>query len=176
MPRRVVVTGVGLVSPVGVGTEASWGALCDGRTGIERITHFDASDFPCQIAGEVKGFDPLEFVTPKDRRKMGRFIFFALAASEYAMEMSGLMVTPELSPKVGVYVGSGIGGFDIIERGAREAAPVGAQAGDPVLYPRDDRKPGLRSCLHPLERKGPQLRNRDGLHLAVRTRWAIPSG
>ena len=135
MPRRVVVTGVGLVSPVGVGTEASWGALCDGRTGIERITHFDASDFPCQIAGEVKAFDPLEFVSPKDRRKMGRFIFFALAASEYAMEMSGLKVTPELSPKVGVYVGSGIGGFDIIEREHAKLLRSGPKRVTPFFIP-----------------------------------------
>ncbi len=135
MPRRVVVTGVGLVSPVGVGTEASWGALCDGRTGIERITHFDASDFPCQIAGEVRGFDPLEFVTPRDRRKMGRFIFFALAASEYAMEMSGLKVTPALSPKVGVYVGSGIGGFDIIEREHAKLLQSGPRRVTPFFIP-----------------------------------------
>ena len=135
MPRRVVVTGVGLVSPVGVGTEASWGALCDGRTGIGRITHFDASDFPCQIAGEVKGFDPMEFVTPRDRRKMGRFIFFALAASEFAMEMSGLMVTPELSPKVGVYVGSGIGGFDIIEREHAKLLQAGPRRVTPFFIP-----------------------------------------
>lgn len=135
MPRRVVVTGVGLVSPVGVGTEECWNALLDGRNGIGRITHFDASDFPCQIAGEIINFDPLEFVSSKDRRKMGRFIFFALAASEYAMKMSGLTVTPELSPRVGVYVGSGIGGFDIIEREHEKLLRQGPRRVTPFFIP-----------------------------------------
>ena len=135
MPRRVVVTGVGLVSPVGVGTEECWNALLDGRNGIGRITHFDASDFPCQIAGEITNFDPLEFVSSKDRRKMGRFIFFALAASEYAMRMSGLTVTPELSPRVGVYVGSGIGGFDIIEREHEKLLRQGPRRVTPFFIP-----------------------------------------
>ncbi len=135
MPRRVVVTGVGLVSPVGVGTEECWNALLDGRNGIGRITHFDASDFPCQIAGEITNFDPLEFVSSKDRRKMGRFIFFALAASEYAMKMSGLTVTPELSPRVGVYVGSGIGGFDIIEREHEKLLRQGPRRVTPFFIP-----------------------------------------
>lgn len=135
MPRRVVVTGVGLVSPVGVGTEACWGALCEGRNGIRRITHFDASGFPCQIAGEIRDFDPLDFVSPKDRRKMGRFIFFALAASEFAMRMSGLEVTPGLSTRTGVYVGSGIGGFDIIEREHAKLLKAGPRRVTPFFIP-----------------------------------------
>ena len=135
MPRRVVVTGVGLVSPVGVGTETCWRALREGRNGIKRITHFDASGFPCQIAGEIRGFDPLDFVSRKDSRKMGRFIYFALAASEFAMEMSGLKVTPELSTRTGVYVGSGIGGFDIIEREHAKLLKAGPRRVTPFFIP-----------------------------------------
>ena len=116
MSKKVVVTGIGLASPVGLGTEESWTGLCAGRNGIRRITHFDTEGFGCRIAGEVGGFDPLDFVDKKDLRKMGRFIFFALASSEFAMKMSGLGVTPGNAARVGVYVGSGIGGFDVIER------------------------------------------------------------
>ena len=135
MPRRVAVTGVGLVSAVGVGTEECWAALRQGQSGIRPITRFDASGFTCQIAGEVSNFDPLDFVTSKDVRKMGRFIFFALAASEYAMNMSGLKVTPELSPRVGVYVGSGIGGFDIIEREHAKLLKSGPRRVTPFFIP-----------------------------------------
>ncbi len=135
MPKRVVVTGVGLVSPVGVGTEECWTAIREGRNGIATITHFDATDFPCQIAGEVRDFDPLDFVSPKDRRKMGRFIFFAIAASEFAMRMSGLTVTPEISSRVGVYVGSGIGGFDVIEREHQKLLAAGPRRVTPFFIP-----------------------------------------
>ena len=114
--RRVVVTGVGLLSPLGTGTRECWNALCKGANGIGLISHFDPAGFSCRIAGEIKDFDPLDFVTPKDTRKMGRFIFFALAASQYAMEMSGLETTQLTASRVGVYVGSGIGGFEVIER------------------------------------------------------------
>ena len=135
MPRRVVVTGVGLVSPVGVGTESTWASLCGGQSGIGHITHFDAEAFSCRIAGEIRDFDPLDFVSPKDRRKMGRFIFFALAASEFAMTMAGLEVTPEFSTRIGVYVGSGIGGFDIIEREHAKLMRAGPRRVTPFFIP-----------------------------------------
>ncbi len=135
MPRRVAVTGVGLVSAVGVGTEECWSALLGGRSGIGPITRFDASDFACRIAGEVRDFDPLDFVSRKDARKMGRFIHFALAASEFAMEMSGLEVTPAISSRVGVYVGSGIGGFDIIEREHAKLLRSGPRRVTPFFIP-----------------------------------------
>lgn len=135
MQRRVVVTGVGLVSPVGVGTEECWTALLEGRNGIDSITHFDATGFPCQIAGEIKNFDPLDFVSKKDVRKMGRFTFFALAASEFAMAMSGLAVTPEYAPRIGAYVGSGIGGFDVIEREHKKLLRSGPRRVTPFFIP-----------------------------------------
>jgi 3-oxoacyl-[acyl-carrier-protein] synthase II len=114
--RRVVVTGVGLVSPVGVGTDATWKALLQGESGITGITLFDASGFSCRIAGEVKGFIPEDFIERKEIKKMGRFIQFALAASEFAVAQTGLNLAAEDPEKVGVYVGSGIGAFEVIER------------------------------------------------------------
>ena len=116
MTRRVVVTGVGLVTPLGIGTEASWEAIRAGESGIGPITQFDASAFSCRIAGEVKGFDPAAYIEKKEIKKMGRFIQFAIAASECAMQHSGLKVSPEDAEQVGVYIGSGIGGFEVIER------------------------------------------------------------
>ncbi|HKW25819.1 MAG TPA: beta-ketoacyl-ACP synthase II [Terriglobales bacterium] len=114
--RRVVVTGVGLICGVGNTGPEVWASLLAGKSGVARITHFDASQFAAQIAAEVKNFDPLQFVDKKELKKMGRFIHLALAASDEAMRMSGLQITPELAPRVGVHIGSGIGGFDVIER------------------------------------------------------------
>ena len=133
--KRVVVTGVGLTCPVGIGTEPSWQALCEGKGGIQRITHFDAADFACQIAGEVDGFDPLNYVDKRDLRKMGRFIFFALSSSQFAVEASGLKVTPEIAERVGVYIGSGIGGFDVIEREHTKLMEGGPRKISPFFIP-----------------------------------------
>ncbi len=115
MQRRVVVTGVGLLSSVGIGTEACWEALCAGRSGIGTITHFDASKFAARIAGEVKGFDPLQYMDKKDVKKADVFIQFALAASEFAVRDARLEVTPAIADNVGVFIASGIGGFSTIE-------------------------------------------------------------
>ncbi len=116
MNRRVVVTGVGLVCGCGIGTEEVWRNLLAGKSGIGPVTHFDVSAFDCRIAGEVKGFDPLNWVEKKELKKMGRFIQLALAASDFAMRMSALEITPAIANVTGVYIGSGIGGFDVIER------------------------------------------------------------
>ena len=116
MSRRVVITGVGLVCGCGIGTGEVWSNLLAGKSGIGPITHFDATAFDCRIAGEVRNFDPLNWVEKKELKKMGRFIQLALAASDFAMHASGLEITPELAPASGVYIGSGIGGFDVIER------------------------------------------------------------
>src|SRR5271157_2454795 len=114
--RRVVITGIGLICSVGNTTGAVWQALLAGKSGVDRITRFDASAFACQIAAEVRNFDPFDFIEKKEVKKMGRFIHFAIAASDEAMKMSELQVTPENAENVGVHIGSGIGGFDIIER------------------------------------------------------------
>jgi len=112
----VVVTGLGLICGVGNTTEQVWASLLAGKSGVSRITFFDTTQYSCQIAAEVKGFDPLNFVEKKEIKKMGRYIHLALAAATEAMDSSGLKVTPENSENVGVYIGSGIGGFDVIER------------------------------------------------------------
>jgi 3-oxoacyl-[acyl-carrier-protein] synthase II len=114
--RRVVVTGLGLICGVGNTTDEVWKSLLAGKSGVARITSFDASNFACQIAAEVKNFDPLQFIERKELKKMGRFIHLALAASDEALCMSGLKITSENDERVGVHIGSGIGGFDIIER------------------------------------------------------------
>jgi len=114
--RRVVVTGVGLVCGCGIGTEEVWRNLLAGKSGIGRVTAFDATAFDCQIAGEVKNFDPLNWVEKKELKKMARFIQLAMAASDFAVKMSGLEITPDLANSTGVFIGSGIGGFDVIER------------------------------------------------------------
>jgi 3-oxoacyl-[acyl-carrier-protein] synthase II len=133
--RRVVVTGVGLLCDVGNGTEAVWQALCAGRSGIAPITLFDASQHPCRFAGEVKNFDPLQFVEKKEVKKVGRFILFALAASDFAMKDAKLALTPELAPRTGVYIGSGIGGFDVIEREHEELLKGGPRKISPFFIP-----------------------------------------
>ena len=116
LSRRVVVTGVGLLTPLGIGTEASWEGLRTGRSGIGPITQFDAAAFACRIAGEVKGFDPAQYIEKKEIKKMGRFIQFAIAAADCALSSSGLRITTENAEQVGVFIGSGIGGFEVIER------------------------------------------------------------
>jgi 3-oxoacyl-[acyl-carrier-protein] synthase II len=133
--RRVVVTGVGLICGVGNTSPEVWASLMAGKSGVARITHFDASQFAAQIAAEVKNFDPLQFVDKKELKKMGRFIHLALAASDEAMRMSGLQVTPELGPRVGVHIGSGIGGFDVIEREHSNLLQGGPRRISPFFIP-----------------------------------------
>jgi len=114
--RRVVVTGIGLVCGCGIGTEEVWRNLLAGKSGIGPITHFDPAAFDCRIAGEVRNFDPLHWIEKKELKKTGRFIQLAMAAADFAVKMSELVVTPEMADSTGVYIGSGIGGFDVIER------------------------------------------------------------
>jgi len=116
LSRRVVVTGVGLLTPLGIGTEKTWEGLRTGRSGIGPITQFDAAAFACRIAGEVKDFDPAQYIEKKEIKKMARFIQFAIAAADCALSSSGLRITPENAEQVGVFIGSGIGGFEVIER------------------------------------------------------------
>jgi 3-oxoacyl-[acyl-carrier-protein] synthase II len=116
LARRVVVTGVGLVSAVGIGREETWSCVLAGKSGAAPISLFDTKDFSVTFACEVKNFDPLQYVEKKEVKKMGRFIQFALAAAQFAVEHAQLKVTPEIATRTGVYIGSGIGGFDVIER------------------------------------------------------------
>ncbi len=113
--RRVVITGLGLITPLAVGLKASWEALLEGKSGIGTIGSFDSADLPVHIAGEVKGFDPLLYIEPKEVKKMDRFIHFAVAASTMAIEDSGLRSTEEIAERVGVIIGSGMGGLPAIE-------------------------------------------------------------
>lgn len=115
MDRRVVITGVGMVSPLGIGTAANWNALIEGKNGIGPITRFDTTDFTTTIAGEVKNFDPADFIPKKEIKKMDLFIHYAIAASEFALQDSGLKIDSSNATRVGVYIGSGIGGFGVIE-------------------------------------------------------------
>lgn len=116
MKRRVVVTGLGLITPLGTGIQKTWEGLCKGASGIDRITTFDTSEFPVQIAGEVKDFNPEDFIERKEIKKMDVFIQYALSAGSMAIEDAGLKITEENADRVGVIVGAGIGGIHTIER------------------------------------------------------------
>jgi len=133
--RRVVVTGIGLICAVGNTTGEVWKNLLAGKSGVGRITQFDTSRHACQIAAEVKNFDPLNFIEKKEVKKMGRFIHLALAAAEEAMQTSGLKITPENAETVGVHIGSGIGGFDIIEREHTNLMEGGPRKISPFFIP-----------------------------------------
>ncbi len=135
MSRRVVVTGVGLLTSLGIGTETSWEAIRSGKSGIGPITQFDASAFSCRIAGEVKDFDPARYIEKKEIKKMGRFIQFAIAAAECALSSSGYKVTPENAEISGVYIGSGIGGFEVIEREHQTLLEHGPRRISPFFIP-----------------------------------------
>ena len=116
MKRRVVITGLGMITPVGLDTESSWDGLISGKSGIGPITQFDDKTIPTQIAGEIHGFEPEKFIEPKEIKKMDRFIHLAIAASQMAMDMSGLAITPQNADRVGVMVSAGMGGLPAIER------------------------------------------------------------
>ncbi len=133
--RRIVVTGIGLVSSLGIGTDANWEALSCGRSGVGAITKFDASQFSTRIAGEVRGFDPLQFVEKKDVKKMDVFIQYAIAASQFAVDDASLSVTPDLAPRVGVFIASGIGGFTTIEREHKALLEGGPRKISPFFIP-----------------------------------------
>ncbi len=127
----MVVTGLGLVTPLGIGADATWTALCAGQNGVGPISRINASDLPVKIAAEVKGFDPARYIEKKEIKKMDTFIHYAVAASQMALDDSGLKVNPENAQRVGVYVGSGIGGLNaieawhtvLVEKGARRVSP-----------------------------------------------------
>jgi 3-oxoacyl-[acyl-carrier-protein] synthase II len=135
LSRRVVITGIGLVSSLGIGTSANWAALLAGTSGVRRISKFDATGFATQIAAEILGFDALQFIEKKDVKKMDVFIQYAIAASQFAMDDSKLCVTPENAPRIGVFIASGIGGFTTIEREHRALLEGGPRKISPFFIP-----------------------------------------
>jgi len=135
LARRVVVTGMGLICGVGQTSTEVWQNIVAGKSGITKITRFDTTQYACQIAAEVKDFDPLKFIEKKEVKKMGRFIHFAMAAADEAMKMSELKVTPENATRVGVHIGSGVGGFDVIEREHLELLKGGPRKISPFFIP-----------------------------------------
>ena len=116
MKRRVAVTGMGIISPLGIGIDENWAVLCNGKSGIAPITKFDTSSFPIQIAGEVRGFDPQQYIGHKEVKKMDIFIHYAVAASQLALKDSGFEITEKNAERVGVQVGVGLGGLPVIEK------------------------------------------------------------
>ena len=135
MKRRVVVTGLGLVTPLGIGVEKTWTAIIAGRSGVGRITRFDPSEFPSQIAAEVKNFDPADFIEKKEIKKMDKFIQFGVAAAKMAVEDSGLRITDAIAERVGVYVGSGMGGLPAIEATHSKLLEGGVKKVSPFFIP-----------------------------------------
>jgi 3-oxoacyl-[acyl-carrier-protein] synthase II len=129
------VTGVGLVSPVGIGTQTNWDALCNGVSGIGPITRFDASAFSTRFAGEVKQFDPLQWIEKKELKKMDIVIQFAIAAAQFAVDDAKFQVTPDMAPRVGVFIASGIGGFTTIEREHKALLEGGPRKISPFFIP-----------------------------------------
>ncbi len=133
--RRVVITGVGLISSVGIGNDANWEAMCAGRGGIGPITRFDATGYSVRIGGEVKGFDPLNFVEKKEVKKIDVFIQFAIAASQFAVDDAKLQITPEIADQTGVFIASGIGGFSTIQSEHLELVNGGPRRVSPFFIP-----------------------------------------
>jgi len=133
--RRVVVTGLGLITPLGIGVEPTWKGLCAGQSGIGRITRFDPTGYAAQIAGEVKGFDPAAFIEKKEIKKMDVFIHYAVGASQMAVDDAGLKVAPEEADRVGVYIGAGIGGLPAIEHYHKVLLEKGPDRVTPFFIP-----------------------------------------
>src|SRR3990172_9262255 len=134
--RRVVITGIGVVSPLGCGTEKNWQALIAGRSGIGPITHFDASDFPVRFAGEVRDFDPTDYIDKREIKKIDRFAQFAVAAAQMAVDDAGLRVTPDSAERIGVVVGVGMGGITTIEECLRTFLEARLKRLTPFFIPR----------------------------------------
>jgi 3-oxoacyl-[acyl-carrier-protein] synthase II len=155
--NRVVITGVGLITPVGIGVEASWSAICAGKSGIGPITHFDAGVFKTQIAGEVKGFDPLEFMEKKDAKRTQPYIHYAVAAAKMAVADAGLTIDSTNGDRIGVSSGCGLGGLHLLETEAQKLAKNGPKRISPFFIPTiiGNMAPGMVSIT--TGAKGPNL-------------------
>jgi 3-oxoacyl-[acyl-carrier-protein] synthase II len=135
LKRRVVITGIGITSPLGIGNEENWQGITEGKSGIGYITHFDASEYAVKIAGEVKGFDPLAFIDKKDLRKMDLHIQYALASAEFALKDADLSINSSNSERIGVFIGSGIGGLNFIENQHKILLQSGPRRVSPFFIP-----------------------------------------
>ena len=155
MDRRVVITGLGLVTPLGIGVEETWTALCEGKSGIGEITRFDASGFDTKIAGEVKDFHPEDFLPKKEAKRIQSFIAYAVAASRMALEDSGLKIDKTNENRIGVLTGCGLGGLQMLEQTAA-ILKKRAQKGKPVFYTHDDREYGSWYDFHLFRCQGAQ--------------------
>jgi len=133
--RRIVITGLGPVTPIGIGKEAYWQSLVMGNSGISEITHFDASEYPTRIAGEIQDFDPTAFIEPKEAKRMDRFTQFAIAATKLALDDAKLKITPSIAERVGVVIGSGIGGLGTLEEQHKILLEKGPRRVSPYLIP-----------------------------------------
>ncbi len=133
--RRVVITGLGIISPVGIGIPTAWQNIVAGKSGVGKITHFDASQMACQVAGEVNDFDVTQFLSAKDARRMDRFIHFGLVAGMEAFKDSGLQVTEQNAERIGVNIGSGIGGLPLIEETHNDYLAAGPRKISPFFIP-----------------------------------------
>ncbi|MGI6491622.1 MAG: beta-ketoacyl-ACP synthase II [Pelotomaculum sp.] len=157
MRKRVVVTGLGIISPVGTGIEQFWTALTNGVSGIRRITRFDAANFSTQIAGEVVDFDPMQYIDRKEARRMDRFTQFAVAGAGMAIEDAGLALEAVDRERVGVILGSGIGGIETLESQARVLEEKGPNRVSPVFVPMIISNMGAAQVAIEYDLRGPNL-------------------
>lgn len=157
MSKRVVITGLGLITPLGIGVEETWSALCQGKSGIGEITRFDTSDHTTKIAGEVKGFNAEDFLPKKDAKRMENFVAYAVAASRMAVENARLTIDANNGPRIGVITGCGLGGLGLLETTARVVREKGPKRCSPFFIPMliGNMAPGMISIL--LGAKGPNI-------------------
>jgi 3-oxoacyl-[acyl-carrier-protein] synthase II len=161
---------VGLISPLGIGTDSCWNAVCSGRSGIGPITQFNAGRFAARIAGEVRDFDPIGWISKKDIKKTARFSQFAVVAAQMAVEHSGLRIGSHNADRVGVYIGSGIGGFEIIEQEHLNLLEKGPDRISPFLIPSVLVNVG-GSSVDPTWREGTDLRCCNGVRYGTSRDW-----
>jgi 3-oxoacyl-[acyl-carrier-protein] synthase II len=135
LSRRVVITGLGLVTPLGIGVDETWSALCEGRSGIGEITRFDTTGFTTKIAAEVKDFNAEDFIPKKEAKRLESFIAYAIAATRMAIEDSGLVIDDSNSNRVGVLTGCGLGGLNMLEITANTVDVKGPNRVSPFLFP-----------------------------------------
>lgn len=155
--RRVVVTGLGIISPVGIGTEETWQNLLAGQSGLGPITQFDTQESACKIAGEVKGFDPEAYMDKKEAKRMDRFAQFAVAASKMALMDSGLDLEQEDAERIGVILGTGIGGISTFEQQCRNLIEKGPRRVSPFTVPMMIVNMAAGQIAIQLKAKGPNL-------------------